>query len=337
MPQFIITNKKNGKQQTLSVNKNSIIIGRLETNEIPLAGKTVSRKHAEITRKVNDYLLVDLESGNGTFLNGKKLKPHEQRVLYNDDTFRIEEFEIRFLLESIGETSFPTEENTDSDIIEIKMIKKVLHAIDSEHHPNLEVISPPFEGQKAIFGDEMKELIIGRDSTCQLMLDTPTISRRHSVLHKKWGGVTLTDLGSKNGTLLNGEKIKEKLLKNGDIILCGAVKIIFRNPQEINLEDLSKEYEQEASGKSPNGEGEVISQEAKLSVEPATPVKREKPQEKIEKKPKEKIQEKPKERPKQAPPVPFFFSRFSLLEKLLLGIGVSVLVGTLITLFWVLS
>jgi len=326
MPQVITTNKKNGKQQTLKFqNKENLIIGRLDTNDIPLLGKTVSRKHAEITRKVNDYLLMDLESGNGTYLNGKKLKPHERQVLHDSDVIRIEEFEIRFFLESAGESTFPKEERTDSDIIEIKMIKKVLNAIHTENNPTLEVATPPFEGQKAVFTDKLKELVIGRDNTCQLILDTPTISRRHVVLQKKWGGVTLTDLGSKNGTLVNGEKVKEKLLKDGDVLLLGAIKILFKNPQEINLEDLSKEYEKESENiqqKAPE-KAEPISKEAKLSVEP----------EEIEEK-EEKISK------KKIPEIPLKIVQslqgFSIMEKTLLGVGVTILIGALLSLFWIL-
>src|SRR3990167_6026299 len=98
MPKFVVTNKKTGEEETLNLEGETITIGRVNTSDIELAGNTVSRNHAEIVKIHNDYFLVDLESGNGTFLNGKKLKPHEKNPLRSTDRIRIEDFEIRFVL-----------------------------------------------------------------------------------------------------------------------------------------------------------------------------------------------------------------------------------------------
>ena len=74
---------------------------------------------------------------------------------------------------------------------------------------------------------------IGRDSA----IKTPNdhfMSKRHAkiVLHK--GKCTLHDLGSKNGTLLNGKKIRSStVLANNDKIICGKSRFLFK---QINLE-----------------------------------------------------------------------------------------------------
>lgn len=261
MPKFVVINKITGNRETLSIDKDIIFMGRLHTNDLVLEGKSVSRKHTEISRTKNAYFVTDLESGNGTFLNGNKIKPHEKHPLKNFDRLQIEDFEIDFILpeetkvestKTGGLKEGPskgssTEENTDSDIIEIKMIKKVLSAFKTEQHPMLEVLGPPCEGRRAYFTDDIQELVVGREVACQLAIDTASVSRRHAVLHKKWGGITITDLDSKNGTFVNNEKIEEKLLTDGDMIIVGAVKLKYHNPQEINLEALAKEYEKDES------------------------------------------------------------------------------------------
>lgn len=58
----------------LSLNKNLIKIGKRETNDMVLIDKTVSRNHLEIEYSADSFLLRDLGSTNGTFLNGSKVK-----------------------------------------------------------------------------------------------------------------------------------------------------------------------------------------------------------------------------------------------------------------------
>ncbi|MBI2339075.1 MAG: FHA domain-containing protein [Deltaproteobacteria bacterium] len=312
MPKFVVTDKKTGKEEVYNLDKETIALGRTNTSDIELAANTVSRNHAEIVKAGNDFFLVDLESGNGTFLNSRKLKPHEKNLLRSADRIRIEDFEIQFvLLSPSGGGKGVPEENTDSDIIEIKMIKKVLKALDTEHHPSLEVTGPPCEGRKVFFTDDIAELVIGRDSTCPLVIDSPSVSRRHAVLHKKWGGVTVTDLGSKNGTFVNNQKVQEKLLKDGDMVMLGTVKALFRNPGEINLDELSREYAKEDSLLTPKTKpAPSISKEAKATL--------------AEKEPEKEKESQKKEMPPSIPlPQDFarFLSRFSTLELTLMGAG----------------
>lgn len=328
VPKFTVTNKKTGEEEIYNLDRDTIAIGRVNTSDIELAGNTVSRNHAEIVKIGNDFFLVDLESGNGTFLNGKKLKAHEKNPLRTADRIQIEDFEIGFAVGGPGGKT-DLEENTDSDIIEIKMIKKVIEALDTEHHPSLEVAGPPCEGRKVYFTDDIPELVVGRDAACALAIDSASVSRRHAVFHKKWGGVTVTDLGSKNGTFVNNQKVQEKLLKDGDMIMLGSVKVIYRNPQEINLEELSREYQKEDRQEKKENLFRV-SAEAKATVR--------------EEKQKEKEKKGKKESPPPPPPLfqkkpqalPFdlahFLSRFSTLELVLMGAGALIFVAAFFSL-----
>ncbi len=66
------------------------------------------------------------------------------------------------------------------------------------------------------------ELLIGRDATCDVILDDPTCSRRHLRIHSPRPGLhVLEDLGSHNGTLVNGEQVRSKPLIHGDEIRAG--------------------------------------------------------------------------------------------------------------------
>lgn len=67
------------------------------------------------------------------------------------------------------------------------------------------------------------EIIIGRDASVDLTLSFPGVSRRHARLTRAGEVYTLEDLGSSNGTYLNGERLVERSpLKSGDQIRLGA-------------------------------------------------------------------------------------------------------------------
>src|SRR5690242_18104916 len=70
--------------------------------------------------------------------------------------------------------------------------------------------------------------IIGRGTDCQLALDDPLVSRRHAALRVDPAGVTIEDLGSRNGVMLNGVRIeKPERLTDGDLIRIGSQDISF--------------------------------------------------------------------------------------------------------------
>ena len=71
------------------------------------------------------------------------------------------------------------------------------------------------------------EFVIGRSDECQLALDDALVSRRHAVLRVTSVSVIVVDLGSRNGVVVNGEKILlERRLRNGDRVSIGGQEMI---------------------------------------------------------------------------------------------------------------
>lgn len=67
---------------------------------------------------------------------------------------------------------------------------------------------------------------VGRNASCQLSLDDPLVSRRHALFEVGPGGVTVEDLNSRNGVIVNGRRIDAKLPINiGDRILIGSQEL----------------------------------------------------------------------------------------------------------------
>ena len=71
-------------------------------------------------------------------------------------------------------------------------------------------------------------LTIGRLPDCQVILTDKGVSRRHAQLKRQEGSWTITDLGSTNGTQLNGQTIQSRELGDGDRITIGTTVIEFR-------------------------------------------------------------------------------------------------------------
>lgn len=240
MPKFIIQNLKTQEEQEYNLPQDTIVFGRTNTCDIELPIKSISRRHAEIVREAQDYFLSDLKSGNGTFLNNQKLRPLEKNLLRSGDVIRIEDYEIRFLLAE-DSPEHPVEEDTDTDILEIKLIKKMMKTLDTDETPSIEVLNGVAAGKKLLIPDSKQEVVIGRDSNADLIIDENVISRLHAKLERKWGGIVIVDLQSKNGTFVNNDRVEEKLLRDGDKVMLGTVKILYRNPKDVNLEVISQE------------------------------------------------------------------------------------------------
>ncbi len=69
--------------------------------------------------------------------------------------------------------------------------------------------------------------VIGRLPDCTVPLSDPQASRRHAELRRDAGGVTLVDLGSTNGTLVNGVRVHDQELRDGDTIRIGNTTLRF--------------------------------------------------------------------------------------------------------------
>jgi len=87
MATLVLTDKK-GRRQTHSIYKTPFTIGRSRTNDVVLEAKVVSRHHAQIAEEKGGLKLVDLDSLNGTVLNGTHVK---EALLKHGDEIRIGE------------------------------------------------------------------------------------------------------------------------------------------------------------------------------------------------------------------------------------------------------
>ncbi|HSP78007.1 MAG TPA: FHA domain-containing protein, partial [Myxococcaceae bacterium] len=82
-------------------------------------------------------------------------------------------------------------------------------------------------GKEFVFDQD--SVLIGRVSECDVVLYDNGVSRRHCRIFAQGGGYAVEDLGSSNGTLVNGLKVTKQVLADGDRIALGPVLFTFQD------------------------------------------------------------------------------------------------------------
>jgi hypothetical protein len=93
-----------------------------------------------------------------------------------------------------------------------------------EGFPPAELLLP--DGGRVNIGVE--PVVIGRLPELAVVLGDPNVSRRHAEVHRVGDAIAVADLGSTNGTKVNGRPIREQYLENGDEITVGSTSLVFQ-------------------------------------------------------------------------------------------------------------
>jgi hypothetical protein len=81
--------------------------------------------------------------------------------------------------------------------------------------------------------------LIGRGESCDLVLPTDDVSREHAVIARRWDGVQIRDLGSKNGVRVAGQSIEgEHRLRDGDRVEIASFELRLDDPEDRYLKEL---------------------------------------------------------------------------------------------------
>ena len=84
-----------------------------------------------------------------------------------------------------------------------------------------------------VYNDLELPITIGREEGSQIQLNDERISRFHAKLQLDHGQIVLTDLGSTNGTKVNGEEVQIRILRFGDLVSLGRSVLLFGSREQI--------------------------------------------------------------------------------------------------------
>ncbi len=163
------------------------LIGR--EGDVLLTDSRVSRKHAQATLQNGTITLTDLGSTNGTFVNGEQLAQNEPRQLVEGDKLSFGGLEVVM--------SFPGE----SQATQLAGGRKT-QAMDAP--PALERSAAFLVGEGEEYPLKLGVNLLGRTSGNDIVISDPYVSGSHAKIEVAEEGVFFTDVGSTNGTNLNG-------------------------------------------------------------------------------------------------------------------------------------
>ena len=103
--------------------------------------------------------------------------------------------------------------------------RTVVGDIPLQQHAYLEIVGPDNSLRGVDLSDE--DVDVGRSSDCKLQLLLNNVSRRHARIILRNDEYLLEDLGSTNGTFVNGVRVVRCVLRNNDLIEIGEAKITF--------------------------------------------------------------------------------------------------------------
>ncbi len=200
----------------------SASIGRSSTNDISIAERHVSRQHAVISFRDGIFMISDLGSANGTFVNDRRLT--EPFPLAHGDV-------IRLYVPILNFSAIVTEEDQEAARKTGSLILPKL----GNGMPKLLATAGPQEGTEfVLFQDTMTVGRTTTDTAWDIALQDRAVSRPHCRFSKKADGWIVMDLGSANGTTLNGAALtaEPRLLKDGDVLSIGETTLLFRMPAQ---------------------------------------------------------------------------------------------------------
>jgi pSer/pThr/pTyr-binding forkhead associated (FHA) protein/S1-C subfamily serine protease len=203
-----------------------MFIGRSPECPVHLEGVGVSRQHALIEVVEQKVILTDLGSRNGTWLNDRKIDTPTE--LGDGDRLRISKIELQF---RVGSATLPTRPHRPapqtvivSDSTEVTTAHPV--ALHEKRGTALWPAGIPTTFVRSDTGAEFginRNIKIGREASNDLVLEKDaSASAQHAQVELVSGKVVLSDLGSANGTWVNGKRIlSPTALEHGDRIRIG--------------------------------------------------------------------------------------------------------------------
>lgn len=191
-----------------------LTIGRDKSNGLVIDDEGLSVFHAELRQDDGKLFVWDSGSVNGTFLNGEKVA--QKAEVKAGDVIRFHLVEILI---------------TDPSKGPAPVLPVVKRDVEKPALPQwqLKAMSGAISGKMFLIDGTT---VLGRDPGCDIIITGPHVSRRHAEISIRSGQLWMKDLGSSNGSFLNGKRSEESMLKHGDEVKFDAVIFKVVGPSE---------------------------------------------------------------------------------------------------------
>jgi pSer/pThr/pTyr-binding forkhead associated (FHA) protein len=203
-----------GKQvATVDLVQGEVTIGREADRQLVLPSASVSRRHAKVVIQGGQPCILDEGSSNGVIINGVRIAAPTAV----GPTTQVDVAEFRLTIEPLTQTEGvaplpPPSAQPASD--GLRLIGE----------------NGTYAGRE--FPLPMGTLTVGRAADNDVVFDDPSLSRKHSRLHRSPGAIDVEDLGSSNGTYVNGRRVGRGNAGVGDTVRFGdlSFKVVGDKP-----------------------------------------------------------------------------------------------------------
>ena len=183
--------------------RGTLPIGRDPRWEFTLSDRRVSRAHAQIRQEAGRFILYDLDSVNGTFVNDKQV---HRTLVQPGDRIRVGDTDLVFQT-GFGRPPYPQRAATRGAELVVK--------------------AGPVAGTRYPVSRAVTTL--GRRAGCDVTIPhDPTVSGHHAEIRREGPAFVIYDMDSTNGTIVNGQRIRQHVLRPGDVIRVGRTELTFR-------------------------------------------------------------------------------------------------------------
>ena len=194
-----------GGAKTWSLERTPLILGRRHDCDIILPVPQASRHHARLDRLDDGWLVTDLSSRNGLQASGRRV---ERLRLGRGDHVRI-----------------PSAQGD--------LVLTLLLAEDLSGRPEIGGAAAPGDGRgKALVVDlrDRPAWTIGRSRSCDIVIESNAVSRRHAKVTFGREGVAIEDLDSSNGIRQGGRRVRQAFLNSDDVVTIGGARLSAQGP-----------------------------------------------------------------------------------------------------------
>jgi len=200
-----------GKPTSLPLVHDEYSLGRGETNAIRLTDRNVSRKHSVLKKVDAGWVLADVQSYNGTFVNNERVVG--ERTVGSGDVMMVGDYRLILTDETLSAAADPS--------------RPAGPVLPVQYRPNrLVIVVGPAPGTE--FPLDKDHFTIGRSEEATISINHSSVSRIHAELHTLGGGrFEIIDKGSANGIRVNGVELKRGILEAGDALELGDVRLRF--------------------------------------------------------------------------------------------------------------
>ncbi|MFO7156511.1 MAG: sigma 54-interacting transcriptional regulator [Pseudomonadota bacterium] len=203
----------------VSLDRPVIVLGRGASADVTIPHRAVSRRQAAIHRGPDGFRLVDL-SGRGTRVGDRVV---EEAELREGDRIELGDFVACLVLERAEEV-----EETRVGLSGTRELRTSLGAADS-------LVLRVRSGERQAVLPLRGTHVVGTEPTCSIVLDDPYASGRHCRISCEGGRVLLVDLGSTNGTWVNGVRVGQAELSAGAWVRVGQSDLVLEREKDDQL------------------------------------------------------------------------------------------------------